>query len=250
MARGAARTAMAILREGEKELLPSVLALGEVRKRIAYARPENGPGVVFRIKRFNTADELSECFLDRGFVDRRRAESGGEEDLVFGQRGEFRDEPGKVRIAIRTTESHFDCASEGPGHRALKVRRPSVREEFRLGEARVYEAHRVAAGHPGHAGAGDGGVAESVLLLVARTATNGVVARQSFVVKEKAAKGRAGVRGWIVRCRVIPEDVTGFRLLCVVRQRGEIDHAILGLQHRTCCPNEHDCERESDAFHR
>src|SRR5687768_14974619 len=96
----------------QEKLFSPVLALREIRKREGCAS-DGVSGVELRIERLDAADKLAERFLESQLVDSRRAERGTEEELVFGQSGEFRNERCKIRVAIGPAKSHFNRAAEG-----------------------------------------------------------------------------------------------------------------------------------------
>src|SRR5437764_4613991 len=168
---------------GGKNLPSPLFTIGKIRKRLCQAVVE------LRIERLNAADKLGKRPLDPGFVDSRRSKRRVEEDLVLGQGRHFREQVRKIRVAIGAAESHFDRVSERLGRLNFQGRRTVVPKEARFSEPCVDEAHRVARRHPGHASAGESRIAESVVLLVAGTATYGVVTREALVIKEEAAEG-------------------------------------------------------------
>src|SRR5256885_6536561 len=224
---------------GGKNLPSPVFTVGKIRKGLAGGS-EREAVVELRIEGLDAADKLGERPLDPDLVDSRRAEGRVEEDLVFGQCRHFREQVRKIRVAIGAAESHFDRVSERLARLIFQGRRTVVPKEARFGEAGVDEAHRVARRHPGYASAGERGIAESVGLLVTGAATYGVVTGEALVIKEDAAESRAGIRDSVChragsRCdgRVISEDVAGFDLLCIIWQRGEIDHAVLGIDRKS-----------------
>src|SRR5205085_9403041 len=221
---------------GGKNLPSPLFAIGKIRKRLCQAIVE------LRIEGLNTADKLGQRPLDPGFVDSRRSERRVEEDLVLGQGRHFREQVRKIRVAIGAAKSHFDRVSERLGRLNFQGRRTVVPKEARFSEACVDESHRVAGRHPGDASTGEGGIAESVVLLVTGTATYGVVTGEALVIKEEATEGRARVRDWVydrVRSRregrIISENIRRFCLLCIVRQRSQINHAVLRLKQRRSC---------------
>src|SRR5688572_5638770 len=241
MAPGTVRSASRI--RANEELQSPVLAVRKALKLPRKAAAPHDCGVVLRIERLDTADKLAERFLDSQLVDSGRTERGVKENLVFGQSREFRKEVIKIRVAIRSAKTHFNRASNGLGHQLFEDRHAPVPKEIEVMEADINKAHRVARCHTAYPGAGRGRITEGMGLLVTGAATDGVIARQTLVVKEDAAKCRADIRHyiWGIRWRhrsgydgrVILGDIKWPGLVRIVRQCCEIDYALFRMKERS-----------------
>jgi outer membrane assembly lipoprotein YfiO len=171
----------------EEELFPIIFAGGEVWERLGI-RHDGSAGVVLGIEGLNAADELGNGVLDPGFVDRGGAENEVEEDRIFRDGVELRDEISEGRVAVGPAEPHLDRVLDRLGGLIFESVGAFVPKEMKLGaEPRIGQARGMAPSGAGDADARDGAVTESVGLLVAGAATHGVVAGEPFIVKEDAA---------------------------------------------------------------
>lgn len=166
--------------------------------------------------------------MDASFTDRGIAVGHGKEHAVFIDGGELGDESRKCGIAIGATESHFDMVAHGLGGLCFESGGALIPEEARLvSEAGIDETHGMTSGRAIDASARERSITEAVLLLVAGGATDGVVARESFVVKQDASESGTGIGDGIRHGRVRAGDVNGFPLIRVIRERGQINDAFL-----------------------
>ena len=235
VAGGAARTACGGPEVGriEEELLSGVFLRGEIRERRALLHLR-AARVELRVERLDAADELREGALDAGFVDGGVAEGHGEEDAVFVDGGELGDQRGEIRIAGSAAEAHLHMILDRLGGLVLEVVGAFVPEEPPLvGEARIDQPHRVAPGGAVHAGARRGGIGEGVRLMVAGGTGDGVVAREALVIEEHAAERGAGIGDGVAGGGVVFGDVGRHGLAGVVREFGQIEHAVTG-DHEIC----------------
>lgn len=229
---------------GEEEVFAVVFGgseVGEIDVVVVYLATTF---IVFGVEGLDGADKLGEGVLDACFGDGGVIEDGGEEDVVFVDGGEAGDEVGEVGVVEGAGEAHFDVVLDGLGGLVFEGVGAFVPEEVVfVGEAGVDEAHGVAAGDSGDAGALEVEVAEGVFLLVARGAGDGGVAGEAFVVEEDAAEGGAEVGDGVVGGGVVTAgggDVGGDGLVGVVFELGEVEDSVLGYE--ACGECEEWCE--------